>query len=82
MLATAIAAKTEVGGVQDHEMREKTDSRIMVLDFQSAHFGLLRDLLGMGYSPGEKRGPGEPVDLQGSPSPSSGTVHTNTGEIK
>lgn len=53
----------EMGGVQAHERREKTNSRIMVLNFQRAGFGLQRDLLGMGYSPGEKRGPGELVDF-------------------
>ena len=72
----------EMGGVQDRGRREKTNSRIVALDFQRAGFGLLRDLPGMGYSPGEKRGPGELVDCQGPPSASSRTVHASKGEIK
>lgn len=56
----------EMGGVQGHEKREKTNSRIMALACQRAGFGLLRDLLGMGDSPGEKRASGELVDFQGS----------------
>ncbi|GAB0203575.1 hypothetical protein GRJ2_002823100 [Grus japonensis] len=72
----------EMDGVQDHERREKTNSRIMALDFQRAGFGLVGDLLGTGYSPGEKRGPGELDDFQGSSSPSLRTVHANKGDVK
>lgn len=70
-----------MGGVQDHERRENTNSRTVALDFQRKGFGLLWDLIEMGCRPGEKKDPGELVDFQGSPSPSSRTVHTSKGEI-
>lgn len=60
----------DMGGVQDHERRKKTNSRTVSMDFQREGFGLLRDLLGMGYGPGERRDPGELVESQESRSPS------------
>lgn len=68
MLVTALAAKV-LRWVEFRVMRggEKTTSRIMAMDCQRAGFGLLWDPQGTGYSPGEKRGPGELVDFQGSP---------------
>lgn len=51
-----------MGGVQNHERRGKTNRRTVALDFQREGFGLLWDLLGMGYRPGKKKDPGELVD--------------------
>lgn len=36
----------------------------------------------LAYSPGEKRGPGELIGIQGPPSPSSRKVHPDKQEIK
>jgi len=36
----------------------------------------------MGDSPGGKSGPGEPIDIQGSPPPNSRLMHSNVQEIK
>ena len=72
----------EMGRALHHESREKTNSRVTALDFLRAGFGPLRDLLGMEYIPGEKRGPGELADFQGSACPSSRAVHANKEEAK
>ncbi|GAB0209103.1 mitochondrial enolase superfamily member 1 [Grus japonensis] len=75
-------------GCSDHEMVEfrilregsGTKSKLTTLDFRSAGFGLLKDLLGR--FPGGKRGPRKLVNIQGSPSPSSREFHPNKYEVR